>query len=592
MNKGLIITGVLLWTASAFSQAPIASWPFNNHANDVSGNRNNGSIRGNISPTTDRFGNPCGAYHFDGVSAYIEVPNSPTLESPATACTITAWYKLDQARPNQWLTVLCKGNSNNEQPDNPQYRLQVQQNTTIGLSTCSPYSPSGSSTISINTEFTECDMNFSSHLLEDGKWNFYALVYDGQKVVTYMNSQKVFEFAYSGVLYKNNSPLYIGFDEPGNGEYYEGSLDDVNLYNTALGEKDILAIFRTRGSSGNVSSQEEFEISTPANKEVILLPTACNTIVSFDPPQLTKTSCVNVSIRQVSGLAPGSIFSPGRHLITYEAVSASGYEQRCSFYIIVKDITAPELLVPRDTAVMIKQSEPGFKYNYKQPESRDACGIKSTTLVSGSKAGDLLAPGKHKIRYRVTDVNGNNTEKEFAIEVRQDTFIVVTPATPITTVVPPPPPPSLVSTDTTGKNQPTANPTIKRSDTTLSPTTTILPSDLNKRTREEQNLIEVENDVLTGKLYDNGVYDKDTVTIILNQQTILQKREISDREQQFTIAIDTTRDNELIMYADNLGEIPPNTALLILYDGTTRYEINLLSSMSTNGVIRIRKRKK
>ncbi|MGZ8510392.1 MAG: hypothetical protein ACXWWA_08455, partial [Chitinophagaceae bacterium] len=60
----------------------------------------------------------------------------------------------------------------------------------------------------------------------------------------------------------------------------------------------------------------------------------------------------------------------------------------------------------------------------------------------------------------------------------------------------------------------------------------------------------------------------------------------------FDIGIDTTKLNELSMFADNLGDIPPNTALMIITDGDKQHEIRLSSSLEQNATIRIKKKKK
>ena len=44
--------------------------------------------------------------------------------------------------------------------------------------------------------------------------------------------------------------------------------------------------------------------------------------------------------------------------------------------------------------------------------------------------------------------------------------------------------------------------------------------------------------------------------------------------------------NELVMYADNLGSIPPNTALMVVTDGDSRYEVRISSDLQRSGVIR------
>jgi len=40
------------------------------------------------------------------------------------------------------------------------------------------------------------------------------------------------------------------------------------------------------------------------------------------------------------------------------------------------------------------------------------------------------------------------------------------------------------------------------------------------------------------------------------------------------------------LYADNLGSIPPNTALMIITDGTNRYEVRLSADLKNNAAIR------
>ena len=43
-------------------------WPFNNNANDESGNGNNGALQNGVVTTSDRFGNTNAAYSFDGLN--------------------------------------------------------------------------------------------------------------------------------------------------------------------------------------------------------------------------------------------------------------------------------------------------------------------------------------------------------------------------------------------------------------------------------------------------------------------------------------------------------------------------------------------
>src|SRR5690349_14790600 len=56
-----------------------AYYPFNGNANDATGNGYNGTLISNPTLTTDRMGNPNSAYYLDGVSSYITIPASGTL---------------------------------------------------------------------------------------------------------------------------------------------------------------------------------------------------------------------------------------------------------------------------------------------------------------------------------------------------------------------------------------------------------------------------------------------------------------------------------------------------------------------------------
>jgi hypothetical protein len=58
------------------------------------------------------------------------------------------------------------------------------------------------------------------------------------------------------------------------------------------------------------------------------------------------------------------------------------------------------------------------------------------------------------------------------------------------------------------------------------------------------------------------------------------------------IKLDTTKEfNQLSMFANNLGAIPPNTALMLVSDGKNRYEVRLSSSLDKTGAVRIKRKK-
>lgn len=111
--------------------------------------------------------------------------------------------------------------------------------------------------------------------------------------------------------------------------------------------------------------------------------------------------------------------------------------------------------------------------------------------------------------------------------------------------------------------------------------------DFEKRGSEVLKTIEITGEEFKVALYDNGVVDGDSISLFYNGKLILSHRMLS--EKAITLTLDATTDyavNELTMYADNLGSIPPNTALMVVTDGDNRYEVRISSDLKKSGTIR------
>ena len=103
--------------------------------------------------------------------------------------------------------------------------------------------------------------------------------------------------------------------------------------------------------------------------------------------------------------------------------------------------------------------------------------------------------------------------------------------------------------------------------------------------------IAVSSDSLKVDFYDNGEVDGDSISVFFNNQLLAFNRKISTRAIHFDLVLDSTKEvNELTMFADNLGAIPPNTALMLVYDGKKRYEVRLSSNLEKNATIRIKRK--
>ena len=90
------------------------------------------------------------------------------------------------------------------------------------------------------------------------------------------------------------------------------------------------------------------------------------------------------------------------------------------------------------------------------------------------------------------------------------------------------------------------------------------------------------------ELYDNGEIDGDRISVYHNNELIVSNKQLTNKPITFTIKADeNTSVHEFVMVADNLGTIPPNTALMIVTAGDQRHEVFVTSTEQKNAVVRV-----
>lgn len=118
---------------------------------------------------------------------------------------------------------------------------------------------------------------------------------------------------------------------------------------------------------------------------------------------------------------------------------------------------------------------------------------------------------------------------------------------------------------------------------------------VDKEYKERENVVAqeivVESDSIQVDFYDNGDIDGDSISVFFNDKLLAFNRILSTRAVHFDLKLDSTLElNTLSMFADNLGSIPPNTALMIVWDGKSRHEVRMASNLDKNGAVRIRRK--
>ncbi len=113
----------------------------------------------------------------------------------------------------------------------------------------------------------------------------------------------------------------------------------------------------------------------------------------------------------------------------------------------------------------------------------------------------------------------------------------------------------------------------------------VKPSQYEKRTDNMVQVYNVTTDSVTLRFYDNGVVDGDTISVFNNGQVLVSYLGLTSKAYETKIAVNKTEDNKIVFYAHNLGSFPPNTALVDIFSGKTKYSINVSSDLNVSSGI-------
>ena len=117
----------------------------------------------------------------------------------------------------------------------------------------------------------------------------------------------------------------------------------------------------------------------------------------------------------------------------------------------------------------------------------------------------------------------------------------------------------------------------------------ITPEVLETRENALAQTITVSTEQVTIKLYDNGEIDDDTISVFVDKQLKLSHKRLSTSPIILTLDFDASdTEHEVIMVAENLGRIPPNTSLMVITAGDKRYKVQITSTEQKNAMVRFK----
>jgi hypothetical protein len=199
----------------------VGYWPFNGNANDESGNGNNGTVNG-ATLTTDRFGNANKAYSFNGVNNSISSTNN---NIPNQTISVSVW--VFQFSSFGDIEFICLGNQNSTKWGT------IASNNNLYFNNGRGCSGNGGNIL-----------NTTQILI--GEWIHFVYVSSGVGGISqiYKNGILVGQNTNSiSVGSCSTQNLYFGVDIFSSPEYINGKLDDIGIWNRALTQQEITALY-------------------------------------------------------------------------------------------------------------------------------------------------------------------------------------------------------------------------------------------------------------------------------------------------------------------------------------------------------------
>ena len=247
--------------------APVAAYAFDEGSGstvaDASGNGNTGTVA-NATWVAGKYGE---ALSFNGSSSRVTIPDSASLHLNS-AMTLEAWVDPTTTTAT-WRDAIYKGNDN--------YYLE-------GTSDHSGV-PAGGETAAGSIAHT-----YGAGALPANAWSYLALTYDGSTLRLFVNGTLVASQAKTGSITSSTNPLSIGSDAI-YGQYFNGMIDQVRIYNTAL-----------------PAAQIQTDMTTP------VAPPAPDTTPPSAPGTLTATAISSSRVDLSWGAASDNVGVTGYHI--------------------------------------------------------------------------------------------------------------------------------------------------------------------------------------------------------------------------------------------------------------------------------------
>ena len=251
---GLMLLSSFLSDAQVSTIGLVGDYSFSGNANDNSGLGNNGIVWG-ATLATGKSGQPNSAYHFDGSTNYIEVPNAPSLNLTSNM-TLNIVFQLETFtnNPCQSNTLIQKWSSLNSGG----YCFQISDNgldfdcNAIDTNLDVLYCIIGSSSSNVNLNY--------GHFIHSNTWYCATYTYSLGIEKIYIDGALVNSHSISTLTGTNAQSLFFGLNTLGI-PAFNGIIDDIKIYNRALSDAEVAALCSSTNTSVAENSSSNFILS-------------------------------------------------------------------------------------------------------------------------------------------------------------------------------------------------------------------------------------------------------------------------------------------------------------------------------------------
>ena len=398
MKKQNLLLVLLLAATQLFAQVPtnglVGYFPFNGNPNDLSTTNNNGFVSG-ASLTTDRLGNPNSAYSFNGTTDFIRIPHNNIYNNQTY--TVSFWYKFSTP------STPGSGGFN----VNPGIISKVASLSTVTYDnwifyealTLVGFASGGAGGSGIGG--TPIGQN-------DGQWRHIVVSVASDSIRTYLNGQKVGSTLKGSNLVFNNQDIYLGRSNASYWKAFQGSIDELAIYNTSLTATEIIQLFN--GCTNTTATITPNDNTTFCQGSNVVLEASEGTSYNWS-----------------NGASTQSITVTQGNTYTVTVTDGNSCTASASQVVTVNPIPSVSFTLPTITNI----GAPSFIMN-----ASPSGGVYSGAGVTSNEFNPAQAGlGNKQVEYSLTDNNGCSNSLIASTLVYDTTGILCTTRDTITTTI-------------------------------------------------------------------------------------------------------------------------------------------------------------